>query len=99
MIEEKLNNDVAKEVLTILSNCDIDFINNIPDDILKKMTDLAADSTKEYYIDKDKDLLKQNISEDSKDVIAILYFMYIADNSYKEELLNIWLKNEIESKK
>lgn len=98
MIEEKLDNDIAKEVLTVLSYCDINFINNLPSSVLKKLTDLAADSSKEYYVDKEKSLLNQNISEDSKDVIAILYYMYMTDDDSNEEILNTWLKNERENK-
>lgn len=98
MIEEKLNNDLAKEILTVISYCDNSFLNNIPSNIIKNLTNLAADSTKEYYIEKEKDLTEQNISEECKDFIAIMYFMYISDSKEKELLLEKWFKNEINIK-
>lgn len=98
MIEERLSNDTAKEFLTILSYCDTSFINSIPENVLNKLKFLAADSTREYYIDKTKKLSEQNISEDCKDLLGIMYFMYMTNANTKDKMLDIWLKNEYNSK-
>ena len=87
-------NDVCKEVLTILGFVNIDVIEKIPSKILKKLNELAADSELNYYIDKEKDLINQDISEKGKDLIALLYYSYIATENEKNELLKIWNDNE-----
>lgn len=86
--------DVCKEVLTILGYLNNDIMEKIPSRILKELNELAADSKLNYYIDKEKDLLGQDISEKSKDLIALLYYSYIANENEKYELSKIWNENE-----
>lgn len=87
-------NDVCKEVLTILGFFNKDIIEKIPSNMLKELNELAADSKLNYYIDKEKDLIDQDISEKGKDLIALLYYSYIANENEKNELLKIWNDNE-----
>ena len=87
-------NNVCKEVITILGFFNNDVIEKIPSEILKKLNELAADSKLNYYIDKEKNLINQNISEKSKDLIALLYYSYIATQNEKDELSKIWNENE-----
>lgn len=87
-------NDVCKEVITILGFFNIDIIEKIPSKILKKLNELAADSELNYYIDKEKHLIDQDISEKGKDLIALLYYSYIATENEKNELSKIWNDNE-----
>lgn len=87
-------NDVCKEFLTILAFCDTDIIKKIPSKILKRINELAADSELKCYIDRKKDLIDQDISEKSKDLIALLYYSYIATENEKNELSKIWNDNE-----
>lgn len=87
-------NDVCKEVLTILGFFNIDVIEKIPSKILQKINELAADSELNYYIDREKDLIDQDISEKGKDLIALLYYSYIATENEKNELSKIWNDNE-----
>lgn len=93
-MEEKLDKDIAKELLMILSFCANTFINNIPSSFFIKLNKLASTSTKEYYIDKDKSLLEQNISEDTKDMLSLLFYMYGSDNKTKDDIFNNWCVNE-----
>ena len=93
MTEDILNSDLAKEILTILPYLDTSFVNNIPSNLLAKITDLAADSTKEIYIQKGKKLNAQNLSEECKNWLALLYFEF-ASITEKNEIINNWLKNE-----
>jgi len=97
-VEEKFSNDVYKELLTILSYCDNSLINKIPKNVIKEITDYAADSNKEYYVDKNKSLMEQDITDECKSLLGIMYFMYMAGEKEKNELLNIWLENERRSK-
>ena len=72
MVQQK--NDVCKEILTILAYFNEDLLEKIPDKILKELNELAADSKANFYIDLKKNLTNQNISEESKDFISLLYF-------------------------
>ncbi len=93
-MKEKFSNDIYKELLTILSYCENSLINNIPKGVIQEITDYAADSNKEYYVDKNKSLMEQEISDECKSLLGIMYFMYVADEKEKDELLNTWLENE-----
>ena len=89
-----LNNDIAKEVLTIIYYSDKEIQDNIPDDILKKLTILAADSNKDVYIEKDKNLNEQNLSEESLDYFSALYYLYVANSEEKDKILSSWIAND-----
>lgn len=87
-------NEIYKEVLTVLAYFDNDLIKKIPNNVFRKLTELAADSKVDFYIDTTKGLEEQNISEESKDLISLLYYNYVADENEKEELLKYWNENE-----
>lgn len=90
---ENVGNDLAKELIVLLAYFDNDFVDNIPDEIIDNLNDLAADSDKDFYIDASKKLDEQEISDECKDLIALLYHMYADDNT-KDELLKKWYDNE-----
>ncbi len=85
---ENIDNDTAKEVLTILGYCSNDIIKNIPNKIFEKLTTLAATSEKDFYVDKTKNLSQQNISENCRNIISFLYFMYVLDDKQKKEFID-----------
>lgn len=87
-------NDVCKEVLTILAYFNVELIEKIPDKVFKKLKEQAKDSKADFYIDTEKSLDEQNISEECKDLIALLYYNYVADEHEKNQLSEIWNKNE-----
>lgn len=95
MIIDNITGDVAKELFTVLSYCDNDLISKIPDFVFKKISSLAADSTIECYIDKNKKLIDQNLSDDCKDLLCFLYYEYVSDSETKSEILNAWQQNDI----
>lgn len=78
----KINADVAKETLIILSYCDDAFVKCIPKEKIKELTILAADSEKEFYIEKNKPLKEQNISNECRSLLGDLYKTYVV-NSYR----------------
>ena len=86
--------DVYKEVFVVLSNFNKEIIEKIPSRVFNKIANLAADSEIEVNIDMTKELEDQNISEESKDMISLLYYKYIADDNEKLELIKIWSNNE-----
>ena len=87
-MERNVSCDVAKELLMILSYCDNTFIEKIPKEVLIKVNNLAADSNKEFYIKKGKTLKDQDLSNECKDILSELYFLYMLDSETKKELLN-----------
>lgn len=78
-MEEVINCDVAKELFILLSYCDSEFIKRIPNDFYRKIISLAAESKKEYFINIDKDISEQNISNDCLDLLSELY-VYVEEN-------------------
>ncbi len=93
---EKLNSDLAKEILTVISYLEDNLINQLSNDFLSKLVDLAADSNKDFYIDENKKLINQNLSEDCKNWISLLYYQN-SDPATRNELLNTWLKNSVDA--
>lgn len=87
-------NDVCKEVLTVLAYFDENLIEQIPNRVLQKLNEFAANSNMNFYIDIEKDLNEQEISEEGKDFIALLYYSYIANEEEKKELTKKWNENE-----
>lgn len=88
-------NDVCKEVFTILAYLDTNLLDKIPNKFLKFISEQAADSNYDFYIDVEKDLDEQNISEESKDLLSLIYYSYIADENQKKEISKTWNENEI----
>ena len=86
--------DILKETIEILKYFDNDFLSKIPQDFLKSMKIASQNSTKEVKIDKTKKLEEQNISQECKDMISLIYYHYIANKEKREELTKIWTRNE-----
>lgn len=93
---EKVQNisDISKETLTFLSYFDKKLIEKIPNYIITKLCEEAADSKLNFYIDTSKSFVEQAISEKSKDLISFIYYDYIAEEQEKEEILKQWNLNE-----
>lgn len=89
-------NDISKEVLTILAYFDQKIIEKIPTSFLDMLKNQAANSTNEFYINPNSDISEQNISEESKDLISLIYYSYIADENEKNEISKLWYENEEE---
>lgn len=87
-------NDIAKEVVSILDYVDYELIKKIPIKFLDYLKNTAKDSSKKVDIDLNKSLLEQNISEESKDLIALIYYNYFADENEKSQISKIWVNNE-----
>lgn len=39
-------------------------------------------------------MINQNISEETKDIIALIYYNYFADDKEKNEIAKIWKEND-----
>ena len=93
---EQLQNisDISKETLTFLAFFDNKMIEKIPDEIITKLCEEAADSKLDFYIDSSKSFKEQKISEKTKDLISLIYYDYIAEDEEKKEILDQWNFNE-----
>ena len=86
--------DISKETHTFLCFLDSKMIEKIAVTDKKKLCEEAAESKQDFYIDVNENFANQKISEKSKDLIALIYYEYIADEDEKKELLNQWNINE-----
>lgn len=95
---EKIQNisDISKETLTYLAFFDNEMIKKIPGYVIAKLSKEAADSKLDFYIESNKKFEEQKISERSKDLISLIYYEYIANDSEKKNILNEWNLNEKE---
>lgn len=87
-------NDVVKETLYILNYFDSNFVTKIPNNFLEELKKIAQTSKINVNIDKRKKLEEQEISEDCKDLISLIYYNYVATKEEKKEILDNWVKNE-----
>ena len=94
MIEEREISNIAKETLAILKFFSKSFISKIPKHTIDELEQLSKNSNIIINIDKNKSLREQHILSGTKDMIALIYYSYIASESEKEEIEKIWNKNE-----
>lgn len=87
-------NDVAKETISLLDYFDPSFTSKIPNNVINKLQEMAKNSNKTVKIDNHKKLKEQEILDETKDLIALIYYSYIANEKQKEELTEIWNENE-----
>lgn len=94
MMEEQFDCNVAKEFLTYMSYFDNSIIERLPDSFLKQIMLIAADSKKNYFVDKDKKLYEQNISDECLDLISAVYLLFVSNEEEKNILLKQISDNE-----
>ena len=82
--------DAFKEVYTVLTFSDSSITSKIPDDVYRSIVEHAANSNLEPVIDSNKELLDQAISEEGKDLLAIIYYSFVCDAEEKKDLFRIW---------
>jgi len=84
---ENITPDTAKELVTILSFCEEEILNNIPNQTITKLNELAAYSKKDYFINENKLLKDQEISQATKELLQQIYYQYINENNPIEDML------------
>ena len=83
-----------KETLEVLKHFDSEFLSKIPNEFLSAMKEFASKSTITVNIDTSKNLIEQDISEECKEMISLIFYSYIATKEEKEELTELWNVNE-----
>lgn len=88
--------NAAKEVLCLCEYFDPEINMKIPENFLLKLKELASTSNIIVSIDYKKKLTEQNISETAKDILALIYYSYIAKPEEKFKIKEAWDKNDAE---
>ena len=86
--------DVAKETIQVLKHCNLEVTSKISQDFLDFLKEAAEKSDIIVNIDLNKKLKEQNISEECKDLIALLYYNYFANETEKNKIVKMWKNNE-----
>jgi len=84
----KLTPDISKELLTVLSFCEDEILDNIPSQLMKKINELASYSNKDFYINKNKLLKEQELSEECKELLTDIYNSYIENDITVKDIIN-----------
>lgn len=98
MMEQVEINNAAKEVLCLCEYFDPEINMKIPENFLLKLKELASTSNIIVSIDYKKKLTEQKISETAKDILALIYYSYIAEPEEKSKIKETWDKNDAEHK-
>ena len=96
MVKQQEISDVAKETICILNYFNPDFTSKIPKNVKIELKQLAKESNIIINIDKNKSLKEQNVLPETRDLIAWMYYSYIATEEEQEEMVQIWNTNEKE---
>lgn len=72
------------EVYKILENTDEEIKNKIPEKFIKFLKE-NMDTNYKFELEKGKELVKQNLKDETKQIIALIYKKYICDD---EEVIN-----------
>lgn len=83
---ENITPDTSKELLTVLSFCEQEILNNIPNPTITKLNELAAYSKKDFFINKNVLLKDQELSEETKLILTNFYYEYISNNDINDML-------------
>ena len=76
------------EVYKILENTDEEIINKIPEKFIKFVKE-NMDTNYKFELEKGKELIKQNLKDETKQIIALIYKDYICDEKeHEKEVIN-----------
>lgn len=85
--------NASLEVLRVIEFFEPNISMRISKDFILKLKKLASKANIEIKINPEKRLSEQNISETAKDLIALIYYSYIATDTEKITLKECWYKN------
>lgn len=81
---------VSKEFINVIENTDKSIVDKIPKEIINFFRKKAKNCDKKVILEKGKSLNNQNISEDCKRLLSVMYYSYVANEEEKKEILNKW---------
>ena len=89
--------NVLSQVYSVLQYLPDELLTKIPDQIRENIFNLKSTSYNFEY-DETKELVEQDIFEESKDMISALYLTYMCGQEKKNELLEVCKQNDKTSK-
>ena len=89
MIDNNIE-DIARETIEILKHFDKNIIEKIPKSVINNLEEVSKNSKKRIDINMEIPLKEQNISEESKDLISVIYYKYIANEQNKKQVFEAW---------
>lgn len=96
---EEINAIAAAEALAILNHTDISLLSKIPYSVVQSLETKASEYTEEVKLDLTLSLNEQQISEDAKIILTILYKDFLCSDEEQENLNKQILENESEYNK
>lgn len=96
MSENNIYGKALKEVNEILENMEDKYTSKIPSEFIKLIIE-NCDWDYDFTYDTSKSLEEQNILEETKAILAIIYMKCFAGEEEKSELIAIMKKNDIEA--
>lgn len=92
---KKYTEDIAKEVITIVDALEKEVQERIPEQFRKVLRELANESNLKVILKLESSIENQEISEECKDILAMIYYSYFADETTKKELVEKWKRNDV----
>ena len=86
--------EAISEVLEILQYLEDDLLNKIPLDVIKGLKKYSSKTYKYKFINT-KGLITDKVSEKAKDIFAVLYRRYIANEEEKKEFDKMLYENDL----
>ena len=74
------------EVYKILQNTDEEIINKIPEKIMKFVKE-NMDTNYKFELEKGKELVRQNLKSETKQIIALIYKYYICGEEERKKIV------------
>ena len=93
-MEFEITASVAPEAIAILENTEISLVAKVPLKILEMLQSKADQANKKVELDYTKSYSEQNISEEAKGIITLIYRQYWCTESERKELDKKLLENE-----
>lgn len=93
-MEFEITASVAAEAIAILENTEISLVAKVPFKILEMLQSKADQANKKVELDYTKSYSEQNISEEAKGIITLIYRQYWCTESERKELDKKLLENE-----
>ncbi len=93
-MEFEITASVAAEAIAILENTEISLVAKVPLKILEMLQSKADQANKKVELDYTKSYSEQNISEEAKGIITLIYRQYWCTESERKELDKKLLENE-----
>ena len=99
-MQEKIFSNVASELQEIFKYLDASILEKIPDDLKKHIAE-TQNHDYSFKLDKNKELIEQDILQETKQILSTIFLKYCCTEAEKEEILQRHreIKESAENKK